>query len=150
MCVHLCTYTLVYRSVQLCTSVSVYQADIAHSAKGYESEDENAGRKRQRASDDRPPSKTTMYSKQVCLHFLRNDCVTSCNPGIMFEEVIHRFIEIYIRDTLCIYVKICHTVVHIYACMSVHKCILHFSARHFLNKKVARKTWMHLKMPFTL
>ncbi|KPJ16021.1 Regulator of G-protein signaling 12 [Papilio machaon] len=40
------------------------QADIAHSAKGYESEDENAGRKRQRASDDRPPSKTNMYSKQ--------------------------------------------------------------------------------------
>ncbi|XP_034834957.1 uncharacterized protein [Maniola hyperantus] len=40
------------------------QADIAHSAKGYESEDENAGRKRQRASDDRPTSKTTMYSKQ--------------------------------------------------------------------------------------
>ncbi|CAH2258228.1 jg19922 [Pararge aegeria aegeria] len=40
------------------------QADIAHSAKGYESEDENAGRKRQKASDDRPTSKTTMYSKQ--------------------------------------------------------------------------------------
>ncbi|CAG5020513.1 unnamed protein product [Parnassius apollo] len=40
------------------------QADIAHSAKGYESEDENAGRKRQRANDDRPASKTTMYSKQ--------------------------------------------------------------------------------------
>ncbi|XP_052743270.1 uncharacterized protein LOC112045005 isoform X2 [Bicyclus anynana] len=40
------------------------QADIAHSAKGYESEDENAGRKRQKASDDRPASKTTMYSKQ--------------------------------------------------------------------------------------
>ncbi|XP_045451650.1 uncharacterized protein LOC123660638 [Melitaea cinxia] len=39
-------------------------ADIAHSAKGYESEDENAGRKRQKASDDRPASKTTMYSKQ--------------------------------------------------------------------------------------
>lgn len=41
------------------------QADIAHSAKGYESEDENAGRKRQRAIDERPTSKTTMYSKQV-------------------------------------------------------------------------------------
>ncbi|XP_026495851.1 uncharacterized protein LOC113400488 [Vanessa tameamea] len=40
------------------------QADIAHSAKGYESEDENAGRKRQKANDDRPTSKTTMYSKQ--------------------------------------------------------------------------------------
>ncbi|XP_031764665.2 uncharacterized protein LOC116412897 isoform X2 [Galleria mellonella] len=40
------------------------QADIAHSAKGYESEDENAGRKRQRANDERPASKTTMYSKQ--------------------------------------------------------------------------------------
>ncbi|CAH2092793.1 unnamed protein product [Euphydryas editha] len=40
------------------------KADIAHSAKGYESEDENAGRKRQKASDDRPTSKTTMYSKQ--------------------------------------------------------------------------------------
>ncbi|XP_022823097.1 uncharacterized protein LOC111354060 [Spodoptera litura] len=40
------------------------QADIAHSAKGYESEDENAGRKWQRASDERPASKTTMYSKQ--------------------------------------------------------------------------------------
>ncbi|XP_037293091.1 uncharacterized protein LOC115442702 [Manduca sexta] len=39
-------------------------ADIAHSAKGYESEDENAGRKWQRASDERPASKTTMYSKQ--------------------------------------------------------------------------------------
>ncbi|GBP52253.1 hypothetical protein EVAR_83114_1 [Eumeta japonica] len=39
-------------------------ADIAHSAKGYESEDENAGRRRQRAADERPPSKTTMYSKQ--------------------------------------------------------------------------------------
>ncbi|XP_073961318.1 uncharacterized protein isoform X3 [Choristoneura fumiferana] len=40
------------------------QADIAHSAKGYESEDENAGRKRHKANDDRPASKTTMYSKQ--------------------------------------------------------------------------------------
>ncbi|XP_075980368.1 uncharacterized protein LOC142979379 isoform X6 [Anticarsia gemmatalis] len=40
------------------------QADIAHSAKGYESEDENAGRKWHRASDERPASKTTMYSKQ--------------------------------------------------------------------------------------
>ncbi|CAH0720374.1 unnamed protein product, partial [Brenthis ino] len=40
------------------------QADIAHSAKGYESEDENAGRKWQRATDERPTSKTTMYSKQ--------------------------------------------------------------------------------------
>nr|XP_037874468.1 uncharacterized protein LOC101741769 isoform X3 [Bombyx mori] len=40
------------------------QADIAHSAKGYESEDENAGRKWQKANDDRPASKTTMYSKQ--------------------------------------------------------------------------------------
>ncbi|XP_049875960.1 uncharacterized protein LOC126373752 isoform X3 [Pectinophora gossypiella] len=40
------------------------QADIAHSAKGYESEDENAGRKRQRATDERPASRTTMYSKQ--------------------------------------------------------------------------------------
>ncbi|CAH2043452.1 unnamed protein product, partial [Iphiclides podalirius] len=40
------------------------QADIAHSAKGYESEDENAGRKRQKANEDRPASKTTMYSKQ--------------------------------------------------------------------------------------
>ncbi|XP_053611139.1 serine-rich adhesin for platelets isoform X3 [Plodia interpunctella] len=40
------------------------QADIAHLAKGYESEDENAGRKRQRASDERPAGKTTMYSKQ--------------------------------------------------------------------------------------
>ncbi|CAK1555851.1 unnamed protein product [Leptosia nina] len=39
-------------------------ADIAQSAKGYESEDENASRKRQRVSDDRPTSRTTMYSKQ--------------------------------------------------------------------------------------
>ncbi|CAG9564810.1 unnamed protein product [Danaus chrysippus] len=47
---------IIYRNVTL--------ADIAHSAKGYESEDENAGRKRQKASDDRPTSRTTMYSKQ--------------------------------------------------------------------------------------
>ncbi|CAF4930089.1 unnamed protein product [Pieris macdunnoughi] len=39
-------------------------ADIAQSAKGYESEDENAGRKRPKVSDDRPTSRTTMYSKQ--------------------------------------------------------------------------------------
>ncbi|KAJ0174717.1 hypothetical protein K1T71_009825 [Dendrolimus kikuchii] len=38
--------------------------NITHSAKGYESEDENAGRKWQRASEERPASKTTMYSKQ--------------------------------------------------------------------------------------
>lgn len=41
------------------------QADIAHSAKGYESEDENASRKRQRAIEERPAGKTNMYSKQV-------------------------------------------------------------------------------------
>ncbi|XP_050665909.1 uncharacterized protein LOC126966076 [Leptidea sinapis] len=40
------------------------QADIANSTKGYESEDENASRKRQTVSDDRPTSRTTMYSKQ--------------------------------------------------------------------------------------
>jgi hypothetical protein len=41
------------------------QADIAHSAKGYESEDENASRNRQRAIEERPAGKTNMYSKQV-------------------------------------------------------------------------------------
>ncbi|XP_048478956.1 uncharacterized protein LOC105386277 isoform X2 [Plutella xylostella] len=47
------------------TGVSVStQADIANSAKGYESEDEITGRKRQKGTEERPGSRTTMYSKQ--------------------------------------------------------------------------------------